>query len=117
MGKLDELEHLARDLSAQIKAAKAAGDTAAQVAAERALMDQGMVYTAVAIFLSRRAAGDRVTFTQAIDIDMSQVEFVEDDDAPAVDDDHEDVPAVDPTTGPDSTVTPVDGPAPLTDQV
>ena len=92
MGRLDELARQARELVAGIKAAErdyaaARDDGAGPVQLEelagrvRALKgaqaDDGLLGLAIVVFLSRRAAGDRVTFAQATTVDVGQIDYVE----------------------------------------
>ncbi len=92
MARLDELERVSRGIREQVLRVKAGredaverGDGDAVAAAdvelrrlEAAQIDDGLLGMAIVIFLSRRKAGDRVTFAQAVDVDVAQdVEWIE----------------------------------------
>jgi hypothetical protein len=97
MARLDEIERTAKVLRGRIAAAQQrraaaleAGDDAAVAAADEQLerlrieqVDDGLLGMAIVMFLSRRKAGDRVTFAQAVDVDIAaDVEWIsEPDDA------------------------------------
>lgn len=97
MARLDELERVSRGIREQVVRVKVAreraveeGDELAVAAAdeelhklEAAQIDDGLLGMAIIIFLSRRKAGDRVTFAQAVDVDVAEdVEWIpEPDDA------------------------------------
>ena len=77
LARLDELERASRALAGRLKAATMAGD---ETEVERLRMEQaedGLVGLAVTIFLSRRKAGDAVTFAESVDIDLGRLELVE----------------------------------------
>lgn len=93
MARLDELERVSKRIRGQVVTVKAAredaverGDDAAVAAADDELRrldaeqaDDGLLGMAIVIFLSRRKAGDRVTFAQAVDVDVaSDVEWIDD---------------------------------------
>lgn len=92
MGRLDEMARRAQELTRAVKAAEddyrgavQGGSTPEQLEdlarvvrrckAEQA--DDGLLGLAIIVFLSRRAAGDRVTFAQATSVDVDRIEFVE----------------------------------------
>lgn len=135
MGRLDEMTRVARELARDVKAAEhehaiavereAPADELEDLAnrvrrLKGAQADDGLLGLAIIVFLSRRAAGDRVTFAQATTIDVGAIEWIEEpgDTAvvpPEVDDDADPF-APDPTapgdTGaPGSPVTSDAGPA------
>ncbi len=91
MGRLDEMSRRGRELAQQVKAAQqahddlvaagasperleAAADRLRAARAEQA--DDGLLGLAIIVFLSRRKAGDRVTFAQACDVDVDEVEWI-----------------------------------------
>lgn len=102
MARLDEIERTAKVLRSRIAAAKlqraaavdvvdnveVVRDPEALAAADDLLerlhveqVDDGLLGMAIVIFLSRRKAGDRVTFAQAVDVDIAQdVEWIPDPD-------------------------------------
>lgn len=102
MARLDEIERTAKVLRGKVAAAqqqRAAAvevvdgvevvrDAVALAAADDLLerlhveqVDDGLLGMAIVIFLSRRKAGDRVTFAQAVDVDIaSDVEWIPDPD-------------------------------------
>lgn len=108
MARLDEIERTAKVLRSRIAAAKVqraaavdvvdgvevVRDPEALAAADDLLerlnveqVDDGLLGMAIVIFLSRRKAGDRVTFAQSVDVDIAQdVEWVPepDDSLPVV---------------------------------
>jgi hypothetical protein len=98
MARLDEIERTAKALRARIAAAQEQREAAvtqvdgvevvvdaeAVAAADELLerldieqVDDGLLGMAILLFLSRRKAGDRVTFAQAIDLDVAHdVEWI-----------------------------------------
>jgi hypothetical protein len=102
MARLDEIERAAKVLRRKVAAAhqqRAAAvnnvdgvevvrDAEALAAADDLLarlhvqqVDDGLLGMAIVIFLSRRKAGDRVTFAQAVDVDVAaDVEWIPDPD-------------------------------------
>jgi hypothetical protein len=83
------------EIGRQATAAQAAGETP----------DDVDLWSAVVVFLSRRSAGDKVTFLEAIDIPVASLQSIPEpgDEAPS---------EVDPTTpGPDSPATPESDPS------
>lgn len=100
MARLDDLERVSRRIRADVVRVKAArdeavdgGDDLAVATADEELRrleaeqaDDGLLGMAIVIFLSRRKAGDRVTFAQAVDVDVANdVEWIaEPDDADVV---------------------------------
>lgn len=93
MHRLDEMARNARALGARVRAAEAAyraaeerhadpavlADLADDVrAAKGAQADDGLLGLAIMVFLSRRAAGDRLTFAQACDVPVDHVEWLPD---------------------------------------
>jgi hypothetical protein len=95
MARLDDLERVSKRIRSSLTAvqaaraeAVAAGDDLAVEAADDELRrlqaeqaDDGLLGMAIVIFLSRRKAGDRVTFAQSIDVDIAgDVEWIPDPD-------------------------------------
>lgn len=91
MGRLDELARAARILGRNLRAAEQAyaeafadgvrgpdleqlADVVRRLKAEQA--DDGLLGLAIVVFLSRRGAGDRVTFSQATTVDVSAIEWI-----------------------------------------
>ena len=118
MGRLDDMARRARELAVEVKAAEQAHrelvDAGApsedlELSAQRVRRaraeqaDDGLLGLAIIVFLSRRAAGERVTFAQATTVDVDAVEFVDEPgDAKVVPPDGDEVvdpfgPAADPT--------------------
>lgn len=99
IGKLDELETRARQLKVERRTAERAGDVDEVRRIDAAIADDGMVNVGILVFLSRRAAGERITLREAVDVDMSDLEWIREDGDPAeVSDDDEDEDATpDPT--------------------
>lgn len=138
MGRLDELSRMAREQGrrrTQLEAAHAAAVEGGEPAAvledlaeqlrevKAAQADDGLLGLAIIVFLTRRKAGDRVTFAQATNVDVDLIEWVpEDSDEQPVAPSDDDVPddpfgpgaAPDPTVpGRGSPATPDDDPARL----
>lgn len=118
MARLDELERVSKRIRSEVVAVKAAreaaverGDDLAVAAADDELRrleaeqaDDGLLGMAIVIFLSRRKAGDRVTFAQAVDVDVANdVEWLEDpeDAKPVLPDPADGVPLEGVTAAPD----------------
>ena len=76
MARLDALARASAGAREELKAARASGDAAAAAAAEQRVSVDAELWTAIVIFLSRRASGERVTFSEAVDVDLESVEFV-----------------------------------------
>lgn len=117
MARLDEMSRasraLARDLAAAERDHAAARDDGAgpeqleelaqrvrRLKGEQA--DDGLLGMAIIVFLSRRAAGERVTFAQATDVDVESLQWVEEPGDVAVVPPAGDDPDADPF-GPDPT--------------
>lgn len=77
LSRLDDLERVARATRAALAAARAAGDDDKVAALRASQAEEGMLGLAVTVFLSRRKAGDAVSFAEALDFDMGALEFVE----------------------------------------
>lgn len=99
MGRLDEMARRARELAHEVRAAErdhaaAAADGAGPEQLEELARrvrrarseqaDDGLLGLAIIVFLSRRAAGERVTFAEATTVDVDRVEFIPDDGDPVV---------------------------------
>lgn len=91
MGRLDEMAREATRLAREVKAAQHDYDVAAADGAgpeqledlaqrirraKSAQADDGLLGLAIIVFLTRRKAGDRVTFAQACDVDVDRIEWV-----------------------------------------
>jgi hypothetical protein len=109
---LMELKQQTRDFSDDghglgMAALQAIGVSASQAQAEGEVPVNADLWMAVMVFLTRRAAQEKVTFLEAIDVPLGSIQVVAepgDEQAPA---------EVDPTTpGPDSPATPDDAPDP-----
>lgn len=79
MARLDRLAKTSQSAREELDAAKALGDPDAVAAAEERVAADAELWTAVVIFLSRRGAGERVTFAEAVDVDLATVEFILED--------------------------------------
>jgi hypothetical protein len=118
MARLDDLERVSKRIRAGVVAVKAAredaverGDDLAVAAADDDLRrleaeqaDDGLLGMAIVIFLSRRKAGDRVTFAQAVDVDIAHdVDWIPepDDEQPVAPDPGDGVPLDGVTAAPD----------------
>lgn len=119
MARLDQIERVSRALRDKVTAAKKqralaleAGDEAAVAASDELIeqlnqeqVDDGLLSMAIIIFLSRRKAGERITFAQAVNVDIAEdVEWIsEPDDALPVtpDEDTDSAPTDGATATPD----------------
>ena len=98
MLKLDELEATARQRKAERRAAERAGDKDAVRRIDAQIADDGMVNIGILVFLSRRAAGDRCSLEDAVDVDLQDLEWIrEPGDPDDEQDDDEDAGPPDPT--------------------
>lgn len=94
MGRLDELSRMAREQGrrrTQLEAAYAVAVEGGEPAAvledlaeqlrevKAAQADDGLLGLAIIVFLTRRKAGDRVTFAQATNVDVDLIEWVPED--------------------------------------
>jgi len=81
---LQDIQRRADAAKAKAKAARKAGEPVDDDEGQDP--DEGIIFTAVAVFLSRRAAGEKITFGEACRVKLQGIDFLREDDDPADDD-------------------------------